>query len=45
MNNLNEIFVATKEKEYVLAKIEGLGQKFYNQKAINEKQWKALFRN
>ena len=44
MSNLNEIFVAIKDKEYVLAKIEGLGQKFYNRKAINEKQWKALFK-
>lgn len=45
MNNLNEIFVATKDKEYVLAKIDGLCQKYNNRNGINYEQRKALFRN
>lgn len=45
MNNLNEIYVATKDKEYVLAKIEGLCQKYNSRNGVNYEQQKALFRN
>ena len=45
MNNLNEIYVATKDKEYVLAKIEGLCQKYNSRNGVNYEQQKALFRS
>jgi hypothetical protein len=45
MNNLNEIYVATKDKEYILAKIEGLCQKYNSRNGVNNEQRKALFRN
>ncbi len=45
MNNLNEIYVATKDKEYVLAKIEGLCQKYNSWNGVNYEQQKALFRS
>ena len=45
MNNLNEIYVATKDKEYVLAKIEGLCQRYNSRNGVNYEQQKALFRN
>lgn len=37
MNNLNEIYVATKDKEYVLAKIEGLCQKYNSRNGVKSK--------
>lgn len=45
MSNLNEIFVAIKDKEYVLAKIEGLCLKYNSRNGINYEQRNALFRS
>jgi len=45
MNNLNEIYVAKKDKEYVLSKIECLCKKYNNRHAPDYKQQRTLFRN
>ena len=45
MDNLNGIYVAKKDKEYILAKIEGLCQKYSSRSGVNREQQKALFRN
>ena len=45
MNDLNEIYVAIKDKEYVIAKIEDLCQKYNSRNGTNINQQKALFRS
>ena len=45
MNNLNEIYVAKKDKEYVLAKIDILCQKYNSRTGVNTFQERALFRS
>lgn len=44
MNNLKEIYVAKKDKDYVLAKIDILCRKYHNRIGVNDEQRKALFR-
>lgn len=44
MNNLKEIYVAKKDKDYVLAKIDSLCRKYHNRVGVNDEQRKALFR-
>lgn len=45
MNNLKEIYVAIKDKDYVLAEIDALCRKYYNRNGANDEQRKALFRS
>lgn len=45
MSNLKEIYVAKKDKEYVLAKIDTLCKKYHNRIGANDEQRKALFRS
>ena len=45
MNNLKEIFVAKKDKDYVLEKIDTLCSKYHNRIGVNDEQRKALFRS
>lgn len=44
MNSLKEIYVAKKDKEYVLAKIDALCRKYHHRIGVNDEQRKALFR-
>lgn len=45
MNNLNEIYVAIKDQDYIEAKIDGLCQKYNNRKGTDFIQQRALFRS
>lgn len=45
MNNLTEIYVAIKDRDYIEAKIDGLCQKYNNRYGADSVQQKALFRN
>lgn len=44
MNNLKEIYVAKKDKDYVMVKIDALCKKYHNRIGTNDEQRKALFR-
>ncbi|MBQ9217003.1 MAG: hypothetical protein IJ160_02340 [Muribaculaceae bacterium] len=45
MGRLTEIYVAVKDKDYVLEKIHGLCDKYHNKSVPDYKQQRALFRN
>ncbi|MBQ6065060.1 MAG: hypothetical protein IJK87_15760 [Prevotella sp.] len=45
MNNLKEIYVAKKDKNIVMAKIDTLCRKYHNRIGVNDEQRKALFRS
>lgn len=45
MNGLTEIYVATKDKDYVLEKIHDLCDKYHNKSVPDYKQQRLLFRN
>ena len=45
MDNLKEIYVAKKDKDYVLAKIDTLCRKYHNRIGVNDEQRKALFKS
>lgn len=45
MNSLNEIYVAVKDTDYILAKIDNLCHKYNSRSGVNSDQQKALFRS
>lgn len=45
MNSLNEIYVAVKDTDYILAKIDNLCHKYNSRSGVNSDQHKALFRS
>jgi len=45
MNSLNEIYVAVKDTDFILAKIDNLCHKYNSRSGINSDQQKALFRS
>ena len=45
MNSLNEIYVAVKDTDYILTKIDNLSQKYNNRYGADYLQQRALFRS